>query len=139
MRKFSIINQKKKPREVVGTINVTPIVDVMLVLLIIFMITSPMMVAGINVDLPESSSNPISGQDEPMSVTVDKFGKVYINDTEIEKGKLTEKLRAILGEKTDTRIFVRVDRNADYGKVVEVVNQINLAGYSKVALITEIK
>lgn len=120
-------------------INVTPLVDVMLVLLIIFMVTSPMLVAGINVDLPQTSSSPVSGQDEPLSITVDSSGNVYILDTKVKIEELTAKLKAITKEKMDTRIFVRGDKSVSYGKVIEVVGMINAAGFSKVALVTEIK
>ncbi|MCD6034477.1 MAG: TolR biopolymer transport protein [Rickettsiales bacterium] len=119
-------------------INVTPFVDVMLVLLVIFMVTSPMLVAGITVDLPETSSSPVSGQDEPLSVTVDKKGQVYIQETKIKLDDLAAKLKAITGEKKDTRIFVRGDKMVDYGKVMVVVGAINEAGYTKVALLTEV-
>jgi biopolymer transport protein TolR len=119
-------------------INVTPMVDVMLVLLIIFMVTSPLMVAGVQVDLPQTSSAPIAGQDEPISVTIDVNGNVYIQDTKIKKTELTDKLLAIAGEKKDVRIFVRGDKAIDYGKVMEIVSAINSAGFSKVALLTEV-
>lgn len=118
-------------------INVTPMVDVMLVLLIIFMVTSPMMVAGVTVDLPEASSAPVPGQDEPLSVTLDANGNVYIQDTKIKKGDLVAKLEAITKEKKDTRIFVRGDKKIDYGQVMDVVGLISSAGFNKVALITE--
>ena len=120
-------------------INVTPMVDIMLVLLVIFMITSPMMVAGVNVDLPESKANPVQGTDEPLSVTVDRKGKVYLQDNEITLDALIPKLQAIGGEKKDLRIFVRGDKQIDYGKVMNVVGAINAAGFNKVALITDIK
>lgn len=129
----------KGKRRLISEINVTPLVDVMLVLLIIFMITSPMLVAGINVDLPETSSNPIPGQDEPLTITVDKRGSVYILETEVDRRDLGAKLVAITGEKKDTRIFVRGDKNVSYGEIIDVVSEINSAGFSKVALITEIK
>jgi biopolymer transport protein TolR len=119
-------------------INVTPMVDVMLVLLIIFMVTSPLMVAGVAVDLPQTSAAPISGQDEPISVTIDAHGAVYIQDTKIKKTELTTKLLAIAGEKKDVRIFVRGDKAIDYGKVMEIVSAINSAGFNKVALLTEV-
>ncbi len=119
-------------------INVTPMVDVMLVLLIIFMVTSPMLVAGITVDLPETSASPVSGQDEPLSITVDAKGNIYIQDNQIKSSELVPKLTAITGEKRDTRIFVRGDKKINYGKVMEVVGAINAAGFTKVALITEV-
>ncbi len=119
-------------------INVTPMVDVMLVLLIIFMVTSPMLVAGVTVDLPETSASPVTGQEEPLSITVDAKGNVYIQETKIDMAHLIDKLQAITGEKKDTRIFVRGDKKIDYGKVMEVVGAINAAGFTKVALLTEI-
>jgi biopolymer transport protein TolR len=118
-------------------INVTPMVDVMLVLLIIFMVTSPMMVSGVTVDLPETSTEPVSGNDEPLSVSIDAGGSVYIQDTKIKKTELIAKLTAITGEKRDMRIFVRGDKTVDYGKIMDVVGAINSAGFTKVALLTE--
>lgn len=123
----------------IGEINVTPLVDVMLVLLIIFMVTSPMLVSGVTVDLPDSNSNPISGQDEPLSVTVDRNGNVYIMETQIQVSELIDKLKAITKENYSTRIFVRGDKNVSYGEVITVVADINAAGFTKVALITTIK
>lgn len=124
--------------ELSSEINVTPLVDVMLVLLVIFMVTSPMLVAGVNVDLPETSASPISSQEEPLSVTVSAQGKVYLQDTEVTLDELVAKLQAILGEKTDTRIFVRGDKNIDYGTVMTVVGTISSAGFTKVALLSDI-
>jgi biopolymer transport protein TolR len=125
-------------RHLMSEINVTPLVDVMLVLLVIFMVTSPMLVAGISVDLPSTSSAPASGNDEPLSVTVDAKGQVYIQDTPILLEELPGKLMAITREKMDTRIFVRGDKHVDYGAVVEVMGAVNAAGFTKVALVTEI-
>lgn len=132
-------NKNRNKNTLISEINVTPLVDVMLVLLIIFMITSPMLVAGINVDLPETSSNPIPGQDEPITITIDKKGVVYILETPINRSDLNNKLRAITQEKLETRIFIRGDKNVSYGDIVDVVSEINAAGFKKVALITEIK
>lgn len=129
---------KKGHPPLMSDINVTPMVDVMLVLLVIFMVTSPMMVAGVSVDLPESSAAPVSGQDEPLSVTVDATGQVYIQDNAILLDDLIPRLLAITKQKNDTRIFVRGDKNIDYGQVMNVVGSINAAGFNKVALITDI-
>lgn len=123
----------------VSDINITPIVDVMLVLLVIFMVTAPLLVSGIKVDLPETTSKPIAGQEEPLAVTVDKNGKVYIMDTSIDEGALIDKLKAITKAKMDTRIFVRGDSALAYGRIMEIVGEINAAGFSKVALITNVK
>ena len=119
-------------------INVTPFVDVMLVLLVIFMVTAPMMTAGVNVDLPEANAKPIQGQDEPLSVSVTSGGKVFIQKTEVPLTELQAKLRAITGEKKETRIFVRGDKSVDYGKVMQAVGEINAAGFTKVSLVTEV-
>lgn len=118
-------------------INITPMVDVMLVLLIIFMVAAPMMTSGVTVDLPKASSAPVAGQDEPLSVTVTANGKIYIQKTQVQMNELQAKLVAITGQKRDTRIFVRGDKNIDYGKMMQVVGEINAAGFGKVALITD--
>lgn len=131
-------NNKGGAHQPVAEINVTPMVDVILVLLIIFMVTSPLMVAGVTVDLPETTAAPMTGQDEPISVTVDSSGDVYIQETKIKKEELATKLQAIVGEKKDSRIFVRGDKTIDYGKVMEVVGAVNAAGFTKVALLTEV-
>lgn len=118
-------------------INVTPMVDVMLVLLIIFMVTAPMLTAGVQVDLPKTQAAPLQGQDEPLVVSIQADGKVFLQKTPVTVEELGAKLQAIAGEKTDTRIFVRGDRQVDYGQVMHVVGSINAAGFNKVALITE--
>jgi biopolymer transport protein TolR len=118
-------------------INVTPFVDVMLVLLIIFMVTAPMLTAGVTVDLPQSSAKPVPGTDEPLTVSVTADGKIFIQETPAELSDLGAKLKAITGEKADTRIFVRGDKAIDYGLVMKVIGEINKAGLLKVALISE--
>ncbi len=120
-------------------INITPLVDVMLVLLIIFMVTSPMLVSGINVDLPETNNSPVSGDDEPLAIDIDAKGNVYLQSNLISEADIVLKLKAITKEKMDQRIFVRGDKNVDYGKVVTVIGTINQAGFNKVALVTTIK
>jgi biopolymer transport protein TolR len=120
-------------------INITPMVDVMLVLLIIFMVAAPMMTSGVTVDLPKANSSPLPGQDEPLSVTVTATGKIHIQKTPVQLNELQAKLTAITssGQKKETRIFVRGDKSVDYGKMMEVVGEINAAGFNKVALITD--
>ncbi len=125
--------------KLISEINVTPLVDVMLVLLIIFMITSPMLVAGVNVDLPQTQATPLSGQDEPLTISIDKKGVVYIMETPVERKNLADKLMAITGAKHDQRIFVRGDAAVSYGDIVDVVSEIQSAGFTKVALITQVK
>ncbi len=108
-------------------INVTPFVDVTLVLLIIFMITAPMLTSGVTVDLPKTKAAALPGNDQPVAVTIRMDGSIYIQNTEVELSELGTKLQAVLGEKTETRIFVRGDRAIDYGRVMHVVSAINSA------------
>lgn len=118
-------------------INITPMVDVMLVLLVIFMVAAPMMTTGVTVDLPKTNASPISGQDEPLSISVTTEGKIYLQKTPINLTDIKTKLNAIAGQKKDTRIFVRGDKSVDYGRIMQVVSEINAAGFTKVALLTE--
>lgn len=118
-------------------INVTPFVDVMLVLLVIFMVTAPMMTAGVNVDLPKSAAKAITGDDEPISISITTNGNIYLQKNEIRLEDIEPKLRAVAGQKGDTRIFVRGDQAVDYGRIMQVVGAINAAGFGKVSLITE--
>ena len=131
-------NKTRGRGRLMSEINVTPMVDVMLVLLIIFMITSPMLVAGIEVDLPETKSASISGQDKPLVISIDKRG-VFITETKVPAEELVDKLRNITQEKKDTRIFIKGDKNLSYGKIVEIMAEIQNAGFTKVALISDIK
>ena len=119
-------------------INVTPLVDVMLVLLVVFMITAPLLTVGVPVDLPKTNSSVIAGQDEPLVVTVNAAGKLFLQETEVPIDKLVARLGAITESRKETRIFVRGDRRIAYGKVMEVMGLINFAGYNRVALITEL-
>lgn len=120
-------------------INVTPLVDVMLVLLITFMITAPMLVAGIDVDLPKTESAPLSGQFKPLVITIDKNNELYITETKVYPKELIPKLKNITKEKRDTRIFVKGDKSVPYGIIVETMSLIHSAGFTKVALISDIK
>jgi biopolymer transport protein TolR len=120
-------------------INVTPFVDVMLVLLVIFMVTAPMLTAGVEVELPDSKAGSVQGKDEPLVVTIKADGIIFVQETKILADSLIPKLKAIANEKYDTRIFVRGDTNVDYGQVMKVVGEISYAGFKKVALITENK
>lgn len=120
-------------------INITPFVDVMLVLLVVFMVTAPMMISGINVNLPETTSAPLSGSDEPLTITVTNKGVVYIQDIVIDKKELIPKLTAITKEKKDSRILVRGDKATNYGDVMSVIGAINEAGYNHISLVTQIE
>jgi biopolymer transport protein TolR len=119
-------------------INVTPMVDVMLVLLIIFMITAPLLTVGVPVDLPKTEAGVITGQDEPLVISVDRRGRLFLQETELEMDALVPRLRAITENKPDTRIFVRGDRSVVYGRIVEVMGTVSAAGFTRVALIAEL-
>lgn len=131
-------SRRNRRKRNIDSINVTPLVDVMLVLLVIFMVTSPMLVAGIKIDLPKASSKPLSGQDEPLSISIKKSGAIYINNSAIQKKDLITKLKAITKEKYDSRIFVRGDKKLDYGEIMQVIGILSASGFSKVSLVTEI-
>jgi biopolymer transport protein TolR len=117
-------------------INVTPFVDVMLVLLIIFMITAPMLTAGVAVNLPDSSANSLPDDKEPLTLTINGKGETFIQDTQVETKQLVNKILAMSKNRTDTRIYVRGDKSIDYGKVMEVMGLLSKAGFTKVALIS---
>ncbi len=122
--------------KMLSEINVTPFVDVMLVLLIIFMITSPMIMAGVDVDLPESKAKPVQPQNEPLFITIDKNLQIYIAETKTSEKELASKLAAITNENYDTRIYIRGDQNVSYGKVMQIIGEINNAGFKKVAMVS---
>ncbi len=129
--------QKSTSYKPMSEINVTPFVDVMLVLLVIFMVTAPLLTVGVSVDLPKTKAKVIPGKDEPLAITIDSSGKIFIQDTEVELNTLTARLKAISNNRQDSRIFIRGDKNIDYGKVMEVMSEITAAGFNKVSLITE--
>jgi biopolymer transport protein TolR len=127
----------RRRRRPMAEINVTPFVDVMLVLLIVFMVTAPLLTVGVTVDLPETASSPLPGQDEPLTVSVARDGTVFLQDSKIDLADLGPRLLAITERRPDTRIFVRGDKVIDYGRVMEVVGAVHSAGFTKVALVTE--
>lgn len=119
-------------------INVTPFVDVMLVLLIVFMVAAPLLTTGVPVDLPDSSAKAITDEDnKPIEITLSKDGKVYIGDTETVENRLLPKLQAMTENQTDRRIYIRGDQALEYGRVMRIIGTINSAGFNKVALISE--
>ncbi len=120
-------------------INVTPMVDVMLVLLIVFMVAAPLLTVGVPVNLPKTGAKPLTRDNEPLAITVKADGKVFLQDTAIETSNLVSKLRAISETGYEERIYVRGDKDVAYGDVADVVARINAAGFSKVALVTDLK
>lgn len=119
-------------------INVTPFVDVMLVLLIIFMVTAPLMTVGVPVDLPKSKASQLSENIEPLTISIAKDGTLYLQETQMDVETLIPRLSAIMEAKPDTRIYVRGDQAISYGRIMEVVGAINGAGFKKVALMSEV-
>ncbi len=125
-------------QETISQINVTPLVDVMLVLLIIFMVTAPILQQGVDLELPQETIAPIEGEGEQLVVSVDQAGVVYIGSGNIVAVKdLGNKLQAILRKRKDKRVFIRADKSVSYGKVMSVMGSIRRAGIEKVGLITE--
>ena len=119
-------------------INVTPMVDVMLVLLIIFMVTAPLLTVGVPVDLPKTQAEVLSDPDEPLVITVDAQGQLFLQETPVDITGLAPRLMAITQNKLDTRIYVRGDQSIQYGRVMEVMGALTTAGFAQVALITEL-
>ena len=126
-----------KHRELMSDINVTPFVDVMLVLLIIFMVTAPMMIEGLNVDLPEATAKPLDSEKEHLVITIDKNQLVYINDFKVAVDFLGEKLNKILQGRSDREVYLKADKNIPYGIVVQVMAEIKKAGIEQLGMITE--
>ncbi len=118
-------------------INVTPLVDVMLVLLIIFMVAAPLMTSGVKVDLPKASAAPLGQDAKPIAVSINGEGHIYLQDTEVQLPELVTKLQAIAENQPDRRIFVRGDRNIAYGRIMQVMATITQGGFTKVALLAE--
>ena len=130
-------NLQRSEREPMSEINVTPFVDVMLVLLIIFMVTAPLLTVGVQVDLPETSADTLPEESEPLTLTINSKGEVFIQETKIEFNNLIKKILAVSNNRTDTRIYVRGDKTINYGRVLEVMGKLSGSGFTKVALISE--
>ena len=128
---------RRRAHRPMSEINVTPMVDVMLVLLIIFMVTAPLLTVGVQVNLPKTKASVIPGQDEPLTITVDGEGRIYLQETELDLEALAPRLIAITSNNPDVRIFLRFDKTIRYGRVMEVMGTVNGAGFTKIALITE--
>ena len=131
--------QSKKKRELISEINVTPFVDVMLVLLVIFMITAPLLTTGIKVNLPESTAKVISEKKEPVTVSIKKNGEIFLQKKKLNKDELIKKLFELKKLNDDLKIYIRGDKDLNYGQVIELMGTINKAGFKKVALVTKLK
>jgi len=119
-------------------INVTPFVDVMLVLLIVFMVTAPLLTVGVPVDLPKTHAQPLGQDREPLSVTIKRDGTIYLQNTRVDEDELVPRLEAIAANGYDQRIFVRGDTSVDYGRVMEVMALISSAGFTHIGLVTDV-
>tara|TARA_B100000214_G_C23819854_1_gene559119 strand:+ start:336 stop:752 length:417 start_codon:yes stop_codon:yes gene_type:complete len=131
---FKFRNSEKEP---ISEINVTPFVDVMLVLLIIFMVTAPLLTVGVQVDLPESAADTLPEETEPLTLTINAKGEIFIQESKVEYEKIIAKILAVSNNRTDTRIFVRGDKTINYGRVLEIMGMLSGSGFTKVALISE--
>jgi biopolymer transport protein TolR len=119
-------------------INVTPFVDVMLVLLIVFMVTAPLLTVGVPVDLPKTKAQALSQDREPLTVSLRRDGSIFLQNTRVAEDDLVPKLAAIAANGYDQRIFVRGDKAVDYGRVMEVMAQISAAGFTHIGLVTDV-
>jgi biopolymer transport protein TolR len=117
-------------------INVTPFVDVMLVLLIIFMVAAPLLTVGVPIDLPETQAKALEGDTEPITVSIGADGKIFLQEEEVDAERLVSVLQAIALNGLNERIYVRGDRNADYGTIMRVMGRLNSAGYRRIGLVT---
>jgi len=140
----SVMNNRKSGRALRGRrgrpmseINVTPFVDVMLVLLIVFMVTAPLLTVGVPVDLPQTRAKSLGEDREPLAVSIDKGGTIFLQNTQVGIDELVPKLMAISNNGYNQRIFVRGDKTVDYGKVMEVMGLLNAAGFTRIGLVTD--
>src|SRR5271170_7677461 len=134
--------RRHRRRHVMSEINVTPFVDVMLVLLIVFMVSAPLLTVGVPIDLPQSQAKSIDQDREPLTLSVNTSGQVFLQNSEIKLDELVAKLKAITdarGGGSDQRIYVRGDRKVDYGTMMRVMGKLSAAGFHRVALVTEVE
>jgi len=130
--------ETQSPNSSISQINVVPLVDVMLVLLVIFMVTAPILQQGVTVELPRAKAGALSGEDNQLVVTIDKKDTVYLNDTAIPLAELEGKLAAVIQLKPDKQVFLRADRTVPYGEVVRAMAAIKAAGVQSLGMITEL-
>jgi biopolymer transport protein TolR len=133
--------RRHRRRPVMSEINVTPMVDVMLVLLIIFMVSAPLLTVGVPIDLPQSQAANLQPEKEPLAITINVKGQVFLQNTEIQLDELVPKLKAITDARggADERIFVRGDKSVDYGTIMRVMGRLSAAGFRRVGLVTEVE
>jgi biopolymer transport protein TolR len=132
---------RRRRRPVMSDINVTPFVDVMLVLLIVFMVSAPLLTVGVPLDLPQSQAKSLDQDSKPLTVSVNVKGQVFLQDSEIKIDELVAKLKAVTDARggADERIYVRGDKKVDYGTMMQVMGRLSAAGFHRVALVTEVE
>ena len=130
---------RRRSARPMSEINVTPMVDVMLVLLIIFMVTAPLLTVGVPIELPKSEAKQLEGDKEPLTISVDPEGKIFLQETELQIDEIESKLTAIAKNGYDERIFVRGDRRGNYGVVMRVMGTISAAGFRRIALVSDLE
>ena len=126
---------RRNRRKPMSDINVTPFVDVMLVLLIVFMVTAPLLASGVPVDLPQANAKPLALEKEPVTVTIDGQGKIFVKDQEVQMDDLVDKLTAAVANDLEQRVYVRGDKTASYGAIMQVMGAINGAGFTHIGLV----
>jgi len=131
--------RRHRRRPVMAEINVTPMVDVMLVLLIIFMVTAPLLTVGVPIELPKTEAQQLEGDKEPLTISVDSEGRIFLQETELKIDEIVPKLTAIAKNGYDERIFVRGDRRVNYGVVMRVMGTISAAGFRRIALVSDLE
>ena len=134
-------HRRRRRHGIMSEINVTPMVDVMLVLLIIFMVSAPLLTVGVPIDLPQSKATSLDQDKQPLTVSVNVQGQVFLQDSQVDVEELVTKLKAITESRGgfDERIYVRGDRKVDYGTVMRVMGRLSAAGFRRVALVTEVE
>jgi biopolymer transport protein TolR len=135
----AVATRRRKPHRrhtPMAEINVTPFVDVMLVLLIIFMVAAPLLTVGVPIDLPETQAKALEGDTEPITVSIQADGRIFLQEEEVDAERLLSVLQAIAAGGLNERIYVRGDRDADYGTIMRVMGRLNAAGYRRIGLVT---
>ena len=136
---YNYSSKKLKKNKVISQINVTPFVDVMLVLLIVFMITAPLLTVGVSVDLPKTKASQLNSKGDPIIVSIKKNGELFIQERKIDSLQLLPRLKAISSGNKNLRIYVRGDKNVSYGIVLDTIAKIKSSGFKKVALVAKLQ
>lgn len=135
---FSSNHRNSKRRHIVSDINITPFVDVLLVLLIIFMVAAPMMTSSVDINLPKGAPAPVNERTQPISISIKADGSIFLEENSVKLTRITSKLFKLTKNNLNTKIYVRADKALDYGRVMEVIKVVNLAGFKQVSLATEL-